>query len=149
MRVVIQRVRRGWVAVSGETVGEIGQGLVVLLGIGPEDTESQADELAAQIADLRIFPDQEGKMNLSLLDVAGQVLVVPQFTLYADTSRGNRPSFTGAAPPSRARELVNLFIRSLAEKGIPTQSGTFGAHMVVSLENDGPVTIALDTEGEW
>lgn len=135
--------------ISGESVGEIGQGLVILLGIGPEDTEGQADELAAQVADLRIFPDQEGKMNLSLRDVAGQALVVPQFTLYADTSRGNRPSFTGAARPSRARELVNYFAHSLAEKGIPIQSGTFGAHMVVSLENDGPVTIALDTEGEW
>lgn len=135
--------------VSGETVGEIDQGLVILLGIGPEDTEGQADELATQVADLRIFPDQEGKMNLSLLDVAGQALIVPQFTLYADTSRGNRPSFTGAAPPSRARELVKYFAHSLAEQGIPIQSGTFGAHMVVSLENDGPVTIALDTEGEW
>lgn len=139
----------GRVTVSGETVSEIGRGLVVLLGIGLEDTEAQAGRLAAQITDLRIFPDQEGKMNLSLLDVEGEALVVPQFTLYADTSKGNRPSFTGAAPSSQAREMVNLFIRSLAEKGIPTQSGIFGAHMVVSLENDGPVTIALDTEGEW
>lgn len=130
----------------GEEIAGIKDGLVILLGIGPEDTARTAGELAEQIAKLRIFPDPQGKMNLSLLDVDGEALVVPQFTLYADTSRGNRPSFTGAAPPGRAQRLVDEFIEALEGIGVPTGSGRFGAHMLVRIENDGPVTITLDTE---
>ena len=130
----------------GEEIAGIADGMVILLGIGPEDTARTAGELAEQIAKLRIFPDPQGKMNLSLLDVDGEALVVPQFTLYADTSRGNRPSFTGAAPPDRAQRLVDEFIEALEGIGVPTRSGRFGAHMLVRIENDGPVTITLDTE---
>ncbi|HCE17013.1 MAG TPA: D-tyrosyl-tRNA(Tyr) deacylase [Anaerolinea thermolimosa] len=144
MRAVIQRVKQGSVCVQGEKVARIGHGLVILLGVGPEDTEETARELAEKIAMLRIFEDTQGKMNLSVRDVGGEAVVVSQFTLYADTRRGRRPSFTGAAAPDKARPLVDLFARSLAELGVPTQQGVFGAEMLVEILNDGPVTIWLE-----
>jgi len=144
MKAILQRVSRGSVRVEGEMLAEISHGLVILLGIGPQDGESHARDLAEQIAKLRIFPDEDQKMNLSVRDVGGEALVIPQFTLYADTSKGNRPSFTGAAPPGLARPLVDHFVRELSSWEIPTQSGQFGAHMLVEIWNDGPVTISLE-----
>lgn len=144
MRAVVQRVKQGSVCVQGEKVARIGHGLVILLGVGPEDTEETARELAEKIAMLRIFEDIQGKMNLSVRDVGGEAVVVSQFTLYADTRRGRRPSFTGAAAPDKARPLVDLFARSLADLGVPTQQGVFGAEMLVEILNDGPVTIWLE-----
>jgi D-aminoacyl-tRNA deacylase len=144
MRAVIQRVRRGSVTVDGRTLAEIGLGLVILLGVGPSDTEENVRLLARKISLLRIFEDAQGKMNLSVLDVRGSVIVVSQFTLYADTRKGNRPSFTDAAPPDSARPLVDYFSALLSDLGVPTQAGEFGAHMIVSLENDGPVTIWME-----
>jgi D-aminoacyl-tRNA deacylase len=146
MRAVIQRVRRGRVSSAGEVLAEIGAGMVILLGIGPGDSEQQAELLADKTANLRIFDDEQGKMNRSLLDVSGEAIVVSQFTLYADTRRGRRPSFTQAAPPEIARPLVERFARLLSDKGIPTQTGSFGAAMLVEIENDGPVTILLESE---
>lgn len=152
MRVVLQRVARAsvrWTDDSGqETCNEIGQGLVVLAGVGPEDDESQVDRLAGKVAHLRIFSDESGRFNRSLEDVAGAALVVSQFTLFADTTRGRRPSFSGAGDPARAEELYERFVARLRERGVPTQTGGFGEHMVVSLENDGPVTLVLSTE-DW
>lgn len=144
MRAVLQRVRRGKVSVDGQAVGEIGQGFVILLGVGHGDSEDTARALAEKAANLRIFEDDQGKMNLSIRDVGGQALVVSQFTLYADTRRGRRPSFTDAALPDLARPLVDRFAQFLADQGIPAQTGQFGAHMLVEIENDGPVTIILD-----
>jgi len=144
MKAVLQRVKKGSVRVEGRALGDIEHGLVILLGIGPGDDADKARELAEQIAALRIFADEEGKMNLSVLDVAGEALVVPQFTLYADTSRGNRPSFTAAAPPAAARPLVDRFVSFLQETGVPTKSGRFGAYMMVEIHNDGPVTLILE-----
>ncbi len=141
MRAVVQRVRQGRVSVEGRAVAEIGRGLVILLGIGPDDNEEQARALARKIALLRIFDDGQGKMNLSVLDIHGAAIVVSQFTLYADTRKGNRPSFTDAALPELARPLCDRFTALLAEQGVPTQIGEFGAHMLVEIENDGPVTI--------
>ncbi len=133
-------------SVAGRQVAAIGPGLVILLGIAPTDGEAQARQLADKSAALRIFEDPDGKMNLSLQDVQGAALVVSQFTLYADTRRGRRPSFTGAALPQTASPLVERFAALLAEKGIPVQCGEFGAHMLVEIANDGPVTIWLETE---
>jgi D-aminoacyl-tRNA deacylase len=144
MRAVIQRVVHGKVTVEGQTVAEIGPGLVILLGIGPADTEDTARTMVEKIATLRIFEDQEGKINRSVLDVGGQAIVVSQFTLYADTRKGRRPSFTDAAPPDLARPLVERFAHLLAEQGVPTQTGEFGAHMLVEIANNGPVTIWLE-----
>ncbi|HHY87366.1 MAG TPA: D-tyrosyl-tRNA(Tyr) deacylase [Chloroflexi bacterium] len=144
MRAVVQRVRRGKVSVDGQAISEIGQGLVILLGIGPEDNEEKARALARKIALMRIFQDEQDKMNLSVLDVKGEAIVVSQFTLYADTRKGNRPSFVNAAPPDIASPLVDRFCELLAEQGVPTQTGQFGAHMLVEIENDGPVTIWLE-----
>lgn len=144
MKAVLQRVTKGSVRVESQVLGEIDHGLVILLGIGPGDDADRARELAEQIATLRIFADEEGKMNLSILDIDGEALVVPQFTLYADTSRGNRPSFTDAAPPSKARPLVDRFVSYLKDAGVPTKSGKFGAYMMVEIHNDGPVTLALE-----
>jgi len=144
MRVILQRVNRGSVTVDGQTIAEIGRGLVVLLGIGPEDGEEQINYLVKKIANLRIFEDEQGKINRSVLDVGGAVIVVSQFTLYADTRKGRRPSFTDAAPPDIANPLVDRFAEKLADLGVPTQTGDFGAHMQVSLINDGPVTIILE-----
>lgn len=144
MRLVLQRVRRGKVSVEGRPVAEIGPGLVILLGVGPADTEETARALAEKTAYLRIFEDAQGKMNLSVRDVGGAALVVSQFTLYADTRRGRRPSFTAAALPDLARPLVERFAVLLAGYGVPTQTGEFGANMLVEIENDGPVTIMLE-----
>jgi len=144
MKAILQRVSRGSVRVEGEILAEISHGLVILLGIGPQDDESSVRDLAEQVAKLRIFPDDNDKMNLSVRDVDGEALVIPQFTLYADTSKGNRPSFTEAAPPDLARTLVDLFVRELSSWEIPTQSGQFGAHMLVEIWNDGPITISLE-----
>jgi D-aminoacyl-tRNA deacylase len=145
MRAVLQRVSHGRVSVAGRVVAEIGPGLVILLGIGHGDEEKQAQALVEKIAHLRIFEDEQGKMNLSVLDTAGQAIVVSQFTLYADTRRGRRPSFTGAALPETARPLVERFAELLRERGIATQTGEFGADMQVEIFNDGPVTIWLDS----
>jgi len=144
MRVVIQRVKSGKVSVDENAVAEIGHGVVVLTGIGPEDGEEQARYLAEKIANLRIFADQEGKTNLSVLDVGGEAIVVSQFTLYADTSRGRRPSFIYAAQPEIAEPLVERFAQLLQEQGVPTQTGQFGAEMLVEINNDGPVTIWIE-----
>ena len=143
MRLVVQRVRHGRVSVEGRSVAEIKTGLVVLLGIGPDDSEEKARALAHKLALLRIFQDEQGKMNLSVLDVHGEAIVVSQFTLYADTHKGNRPSFIGAALPAQARPLVNSFAEFMTAEGVPTQTGEFGAHMLVEIDNDGPVTIVL------
>jgi D-tyrosyl-tRNA(Tyr) deacylase len=144
MRAVIQRVNYGKVVVEGQIVADIQKGLVILLGIGPEDDAAKAATMAKKIAQMRIFEDGQEKMNLSLLDVQGEAIVVSQFTLFADTHKGNRPAFINAAKPELARPLVDTFIQDLKDLGIPTQSGVFGAHMKVSLENDGPVTILLE-----
>jgi D-tyrosyl-tRNA(Tyr) deacylase len=144
MRAVVQRVTHGKVSVDGRTVAEIGAGFVILLGIGPGDDEEKARVLARKISMLRIFGDDEGKMNRSCIDIGGQAIVVSQFTLYADTRRGNRPSFTEAAPPDLARPLCDRFAQLLSEAGIPAQQGEFGAYMQVQIENDGPVTIVFE-----
>lgn len=144
MRIVLQRVTQGRVLVDGGTVSEIGPGLVILLGIGQDDGEDQARYLAGKIANLRIFEDDAGKMNRSVLDVGGGAIVISQFTLYADTRKGRRPSFTDAAPPEVASPLVQRFADLLEEQGVPTQTGVFGAHMLVDLSNDGPVTIWME-----
>jgi D-tyrosyl-tRNA(Tyr) deacylase len=144
MRLVIQRVTSGKVSVNETTIAEIGPGLVILLGIAPSDSEGQARLLAEKTANLRIFEDEQGKMNLSLLDVKGAALVVSQFTLYADAHKGRRPSFTEAALPDQARPLVQRFVELLQAQGVPAQSGEFGAHMLVEIANDGPVTILLE-----
>jgi D-tyrosyl-tRNA(Tyr) deacylase len=144
MRAVLQRVRRGKVSVDGRTVAEIGPGLVILLGVGHGDSEAIARALVEKIAYLRIFEDDQGKMNRSIRDQGGQAIVVSQFTLYADTRKGRRPSFTDAALPDLARPLVDRFAQLLTEQGVPAQQGEFGAHMLVEIENDGPVTIVLE-----
>lgn len=144
MKAVIQRVTQAKVTVEGQVVAEIGQGLLILLGVAPDDTLATVEQMVDKIAHLRIFEDAEEKMNLSALDVGGEAIVVSQFTLYADTSRGRRPSFIGAAKPDLAEPLVAAFADHLAARGIPTQTGIFGAHMEVSLINAGPVTILLD-----
>jgi D-tyrosyl-tRNA(Tyr) deacylase len=146
MRAVVQRVRRGRVSVAGRQLAEIGPGLVILLGVGPADGEAQASYLAEKIANLRIFEDEQGKINRSLLEVGGAAIVVSQFTLYADTRKGRRPSFTEAALPEVARPLVERFAELLRAQGIPTQTGEFGAHMLVEIDNDGPVTIWMERE---
>ena len=144
MRAVVQRVRQGSVTIAGKRVAEIGAGMVILLGVGPQDTEIQAEALARKIAMLRIFSDAEDKMNLSLLDTKGEAIVVSQFTLYANTRKGNRPSFVEAAPPEIASPLVERFAGLLRAQGVPTQTGEFGADMLVEIANDGPVTILLE-----
>ena len=144
MRAVCQRVSEARVTVGGETVAEIGPGLVVLLGLGRGDTPAVAARLAGKIARLRIFEDAEGRFERSLLDCGGSALVVSQFTLLADTRRGNRPSFTEAAPPAEAEPLYLEFCGALSSGGVPVQQGVFGARMAVELVNDGPVTIVLD-----
>ena len=145
MRAVIQRVSAASVTVDEAVVGQIGRGLLVLLGVGQGDAEREAELFAEKIANMRIFPDDEGRFNRSLLDVGGAALVVSQFTLYADTRRGRRPSFTDAAPPELAAPLVESFAAALRRRGLAVASGVFGAHMLVALENDGPVTIVLDS----
>lgn len=144
MRALIQRVSQASVAVDGEIVGAIDRGLVVLLGVTHGDTEEEADWLARKIAGLRIFEDQEGRMNVGLLDAGGEALVVSQFTLYADASKGRRPSFVDAAPPEVAEPLVSYFVDALREHRVPIEEGVFGAMMMVEIHNDGPVTIMLE-----
>jgi D-tyrosyl-tRNA(Tyr) deacylase len=144
MRAVCQRVREARVRVAGEVVGEIGAGLCVLLGVAAGDRDGDADRLAAKISRLRVFPDDEGRFDRSLLDVGGSALVVSQFTLLADTAKGNRPSFSGAALPDDAEPLYERFCEALLEQGVPVQRGVFGAQMQLTLVNDGPVTIILD-----
>jgi D-tyrosyl-tRNA(Tyr) deacylase len=143
---VLQRVIQGSVRVEGKKIAEIGHGLVILTGIGPEDGEAQAQYLAKKIANLRIFADKEGKTNLSILDVKGEAIVVSQFTLYADTHKGRRPSFINAAPPEIAEPLVEKFAEMLRQQGVPTQTGDFGAEMLVKINNDGPVTIWIEKD---
>jgi D-tyrosyl-tRNA(Tyr) deacylase len=146
VRALLQRTTGAEVRVEGETVGEIGPGLVILLGVGPDDTEVVADALARRAAELRIFRDDEGRTNRSLLDVGGAALVVSQFTLFADTRRGRRPGFTGAAPPDLAERLYLRFTAALTDLGVVVARGRFGAEMAVELVNDGPFTIWLDTD---
>jgi D-tyrosyl-tRNA(Tyr) deacylase len=146
MRALLQRVTHASVTVDEQVVGQIGMGLLVLLGVGQDDSEAQVKTLADKIVHMRIFGDDEGKMNRSLLDIGGEVLVVSQFTLYADIRRGRRPSFTNAAPPSLAEPLVERFKEAITAYGLRVTDGIFGAHMQVELLNDGPVTILLDTE---
>lgn len=144
MRIVLQRVKEASVEVDGRLVGAIGAGLLALVGVGKEDTEQIAQALAEKVANLRIFEDAEGKTNLSVLDVEGEVLVVSQFTLYADCRKGRRPSFTDAGDSAIASGLVEVFREALAKRGLRTASGVFGAKMAVRLVNDGPFTIVLD-----
>src|SRR5262249_9185515 len=146
VRAVCQRVSRASVTVDGAVVGKIGLGWLVLLGVGQHDDEATAARLADKIVGLRVFEDEAGKMNRSVLDVGGALLVVSQFTLYADTSRGRRPGFTGAAPPALAEPLVARFADLVSERGLRVETGRFGAHMAVELVNDGPVTIVLTDE---
>ena len=144
MRAVVQRVTQASVTVEGEVTGAIGKGVVVLLGVTHGDTEAQAEWLARKITGLRIFEDAAGKLNAGLLDAEGAVLVVSQFTLYADARKGRRPSFTNAAPPEVAEPLVAHFIETLRSHGLQVETGVFGAHMMVEIHNDGPVTILLE-----
>lgn len=144
MRAVLQRVQYASVKIEEDIIAEIGPGLVILLGIGPADGEAEVRYLSEKIANLRIFEDEEGKINLSILDTGGEAIVVSQFTLYADTRKGRRPSFTQAAPPEIAGPLVDRFTELLVEQGVPTQTGEFGAHMLVEIANDGPMTIWME-----
>ena len=145
MRAVLQRVTHASVVIGAETVGSIGPGLLVLVGVAQDDRPEDAQRLAAKTVDLRIFADDERQFSRSLLESGGAALVVSQFTLLADVRKGRRPSFTGAAPPEEASRLVDSFAEALRERGVSVATGRFGAHMRVELENDGPVTIVLDT----
>lgn len=144
MKTVIQRVKKADVKVDGEKTGEIGQGLLILFGVGPNDTEKNVDELVQKICKLRIFKDEDDKMNLSVKDIDGEILVVSQFTLYADCQKGNRPSFVNAAAPEKAEKLYEYFKKQCKKEVKKVECGIFGADMQVSLLNDGPVTIILE-----
>jgi D-aminoacyl-tRNA deacylase len=144
MRVVLQRVARASVSVDGERVAAIGAGFLLLVGIGAQDGDGEVERVAGKIAGLRVFPDDEGKMNLALDEVGGEILVVSQFTLYGDLRKGRRPSWTAAAEPGVAAERVEAFARALESRGLRVGRGVFGAHMDVDLLNDGPVTLILD-----
>lgn len=148
MKVVIQRVTAASVTVDGKVISRIGRGLAILVGVGQGDTEADSAKLAEKTANLRIFEDDNGKMNLSVLDIAGEALVVSQFTLYADVRRGRRPGFDQAAPPELADRLYQKFVEQLKVLGVPVQTGQFQAHMLFEIANDGPVTIAMDS-GEF
>jgi D-tyrosyl-tRNA(Tyr) deacylase len=149
MRAVLQRVQQGYVTVENEIVGQIGTGYVILLGITHQDGTAEVNKLAEKTVRLRVFEDEQGKMNRSVLDIAGQILLISQFTLYAETKKGRRPSFTQAARPELAEPLVDQFIARLRQLGIEkVATGVFGAAMQVHIQNDGPVTIILDT-AEW
>ena len=145
MRAVVQRVRRASVTVDGEEIAAVGRGFLVLLGVGEGDSERDADYLAAKIAGLRVFEDNEGRMNRSLVDVAGAALVVSQFTLFGDCRKGRRPSFVGAAAPQEAERLYEYYVAQLRRMSVETSAGVFGAMMDVELVNDGPVTLLLDS----
>jgi D-tyrosyl-tRNA(Tyr) deacylase len=145
MRAVLQRVNHAKVTIAGEVAGEIAAGWLVLLGVAPADTQKEIDWLADKVANLRAFADAEGKMNLSVQDVRGSVLVVSQFTLYGDCMKGRRPGFTGAAPPAVAEPLYEAFAVALKALGVPVATGRFAADMQVELVNDGPVTFVIDT----
>ena len=147
MRIVVQRVTKGSVAWDDQ-VETIGRGFVLLVGAGPDDDEAGVRRLAYKVAELRVFADEAGRMNLSLEDVKGSALVVSQFTLFANMSRGRRPSFIGAGDPKRAEELYLAFASRLRERGIQTKTGSFGSHMTVSIENDGPVTLVISSD-DW
>jgi len=149
MRAVVQRVSRAKVTVAGKITGEIGLGLLVLLAVGQEDTEANADYLAEKVVGLRIFEDDGGKMNRSVVDVGGAVLVVSQFTLYGDVRKGKRPSFDDAAPPQRARELYEYFVQQVRAAGLRCETGRFLEMMSVELVNEGPVTILVDSEKKF
>ena len=150
MRAIVQRVSRASVRVDGTVVSSIGPGCCVLLAVGPDDSESVARHLARRISQLRIFDDDQGRMNLALSQVGGALLVISQFTLYADTARGHRPSFAKAGPPELAARLCETFVDELRRAGHAVAEGSFGAHMEVELVNDGPVTVALTSgEGHW
>ncbi len=146
MKAVIQRVSRANVDVNDETIGKIGRGFLVLLGVANEDTDEDMDYLVKKITQMRIFEDETGKMNLSLKDVGGEILIISQFTLFASTKKGNRPSFTEAGAPDFSKEMYLKFIAACRDCGIHTEEGEFGAHMMVSLVNDGPVTITMDSK---
>lgn len=145
MRAVLQRVRSASVAVDAETISSIAQGLVVLLGVAKGDSEADVTSMADKIPHLRIFPDEAGKMNRSIVETKGALLIVSQFTLLGDTHRGRRPGFDAAAPPETARQLYESVTQAIRERGVPVHTGKFGANMVVTLENDGPVTFILDS----
>jgi D-tyrosyl-tRNA(Tyr) deacylase len=150
MRAVVQRTARAAVRVEGSTLGEIGAGLLVLLSVGQGDGDAVAARLARRVATLRVFPDADGRMNRDLAQAGGSVLVVSQFTLHADTSRGHRPSFIRAGEPAEAERLCGVFVAALRDQGVTVQTGRFGAHMEVELVNDGPVTLVLSSgEDAW
>ncbi len=146
MRAVIQRVSHARVLIRGEVVGQIGRGLLALVSFGHDDTDEDLQFMVNKIAGLRMFEDEQGRMNLSVEDIGGGILVVPNFTIHGDCRKGRRPSFTAAAPPEQAEELFDQFVRMMADRGLTTASGKFGAHMHVELVNDGPVTLLLDSK---
>ncbi len=146
MKALLQRVTEASVSVAGEVVGRIGQGLVVFVGVADGDTEKEARYLAQRTVNLRIFADEEGKFNLSVLDIKGELLVVSQFTLLADTRKGRRPSFVEAAPPAQAEELIEQFVGEVCTTGLKVETGRFQQYMQVEIRNDGPVTILLDSK---
>ncbi|MCK4271429.1 D-tyrosyl-tRNA(Tyr) deacylase [bacterium] len=148
MKIVLQRVSEAEVTVDGQSIGRIGLGLVLLVGIGHDDTESQARYLAEKCLHLRIFEDEQGKMNRSVLEVGGEILAISQFTLYGDCRKGRRPSFTEAAPPDKAEPLYEHFVAILRQSGLRVETGRFGARMSVNIHNDGPVTLILESERE-
>ena len=145
MRVLVQRVSRACVSVDGDLLAEIGRGMVLLVGVGREDAESDVAFVAQKCVHLRIFEDDGGKMNRSLLDVDGEILAISQFTLYADTRKGRRPSFTDAAPPEQAAPLFDVFVECLRKNDVSVRTGAFGAHMLVEIHNDGPVTLTIES----
>ncbi len=146
MRACVQRVSSAQVTVADKVVGRIGRGLVVLLGVASDDSEADVEQLAQKIPDLRIFPDEDGKMNRSLLETGGAMLVVSQFTLFGDCRKGRRPSFVGAADPEPGERLYNAFVKAVIERGVPVATGQFRQNMEVALVNDGPVTLLLDSK---
>ena len=148
MKALLQRVTRASVSVASEVVGRIGRGLVVFVGVASEDTEKDAQYVAQKTVNLRIFSDEEGRFNLSALDIKGELLVVSQFTLLADTRKGRRPSFTEAAPPAQAEEIFERFVEQARATGLKVESGRFRQYMQVEIHNDGPVTILLDSKGK-
>jgi len=149
MRALVQRVSRASVTVNGEVVGKIGRGLVVLVGVANEDTEKDAQYLVQKVVNLRIFPDSDGKFNLSALDVRGELLLISQFTLMGDARKGRRPSFDAAMPPAQAEKLFEYFVQEASASGLRVETGRFQAHMQVEIINDGPVTLMLDSREKF